>query len=54
MIVTRWLPEHAEQSVATTGAREVFPVAAQPYGLRQGRVVDPFGDHWLIGRPLTE
>jgi PhnB protein len=27
-------------------------VADQPYGLRQGRVVDPFGHHWLIGRPL--
>jgi uncharacterized glyoxalase superfamily protein PhnB len=30
----------------------MFPVADQPYGLRQGRVVDPFGHHWLIGRPL--
>src|SRR5438876_493030 len=27
-------------------------VADQPYGLRQGRVVDSFGHHWLIGRPL--
>jgi PhnB protein len=42
----------AAQAVAA-GAREMFPVADQPYGLRQGRVVDPFGHHWLIGRPLS-
>jgi uncharacterized glyoxalase superfamily protein PhnB len=34
------------------GARELFAVADQPYGLRQGRVVDPFGHHWLIAHPL--
>ena len=34
------------------GAKEVFPIADQPYGLRQGRIEDPFGHHWLIGRPL--
>jgi PhnB protein len=37
----------AAQAVAA-GATEMFPVADQPYGLRQGRVVDPFGHHWLI------
>jgi len=41
----------AAQAVAA-GAHEMFPVADQPYGMRQGRVVDPFGHHWLIGRPL--
>ena len=41
----------AAQAIAA-GAREMFPVADQPYGMRQGRVVDPFGHHWLIGRPL--
>ena len=34
------------------GATEIFPVADQPYGLRQGRVADPEGHHWLIGAPL--
>jgi PhnB protein len=34
------------------GGSEVFPVADQPYGLRQGRLQDPFGHHWLIGTPL--
>ena len=34
------------------GAKVVFPIADQPYGLRQGRIQDPYGHHWLIGRPL--
>ena len=41
----------AERAVAE-GATVVFPIADQPYGMRQGRVADPFGHHWLIGRPL--
>ena len=41
----------AERAIAA-GAKEVFPIADQPYGLRQGRVEDPFGHHWLIGTPL--
>jgi PhnB protein len=36
------------------GATEVAPVADQSYGLRQGRIADPFGHHWLIGRPLDD
>ena len=35
------------------GAIEVASVTDQSYGLRQGRIVDPFGHHWLIGRPLA-
>jgi PhnB protein len=34
------------------GATEIFAVADQPYGMRQGRVQDPFGHHWLLGRDL--
>jgi PhnB protein len=41
----------AAQAIAA-GAREMFAVADQPYGFRQGRVVDPEGHHWLIGKPL--
>ena len=40
----------AEQAVSA-GAQLVYPVADQPYGWRLGRVVDPFGHHWEIGRP---
>jgi PhnB protein len=34
------------------GATEVAP-GADEYGWRLGRVVDPFGHHWEIGRPLS-
>ena len=42
----------AQARAVAAGAREMFQVADQPYGLRQGRVVDPFGHHWLIAQPL--
>jgi PhnB protein len=41
----------AARAIAS-GATEVFPVEDQPYGMRQGRVQDPFGHHWLVGRNL--
>ena len=36
------------------GARIVSPVADQPYGWRVGRIVDPYGHHWEIGKPLAQ
>jgi PhnB protein len=41
-------PDRVAARAVAAGATEMFPVADQPYGLRQGRVVDPFGHHWLI------
>jgi len=41
-------PDATAARAIAAGATEMFPVADQPYGLRQGRVVDPFGHHWLI------
>lgn len=41
-------PHAAAAKAIAAGAEEMFPVADQPYGLKQGRVVDPFGHHWLI------
>jgi PhnB protein len=38
------------QAVAA-GATEVVPVADE-HGWRLGRIVDPFGHHWEIARPL--
>ncbi|GAA4878232.1 VOC family protein [Serinicoccus chungangensis] len=35
------------------GATEVFPVADQPYGARQGRFRDPFGHQWIVGTPVA-
>ena len=45
-------PDAVAARAVAAGGTEMFKVADQPYGLRQGRVVDPFGHHWLIGRPL--
>jgi PhnB protein len=45
-------PDAVARRAIAAGAREMFAVADQPYGMRQGRVVDPFGHHWLIGREL--
>jgi PhnB protein len=46
-------PDAVAKRALAAGAREVFPIADQPYGMRQGRVEDPFGHHWLIGKPLV-
>ena len=45
-------PDAVAARAVEAGATEMFPVADQRYGMRQGRVVDPFGHHWLVGRPL--
>jgi PhnB protein len=45
-------PDAVAARAVAAGGSEMLPVADQPYGMRQGRVVDPFGHHWLIGRPL--
>lgn len=45
-------PDGVAKQAISAGAREVFPVDDQPYGMRQGRVQDPFGHHWLIGKYL--
>jgi PhnB protein len=43
---------HAMQAQAVkAGAAEVLPVS-EGYGWRLGRVRDPFGHHWEIGRPV--
>ena len=33
------------------GAREVYP-AAEEHGWLLGRIEDPFGHHWEVGKPL--
>lgn len=45
-------PDAAFAAALAAGAREVFPVE-DAHGWRLGRVVDPFGHHWEIGRPLA-
>jgi PhnB protein len=45
-------PDAMFARAVATGATVVWPVDDQPYGWRVGRVVDPFGHHWEIGKPL--
>jgi len=45
-------PDAAFERAVKAGATVVWAVADQPYGWRVGRVVDPFGHHWEIGKPL--
>jgi PhnB protein len=45
-------PDAVANRAVAEGAKIVFPVADQPYGMRQGRIADPAGHHWLIGKLL--
>jgi PhnB protein len=47
-------PDATAAQAVRAGAGEIFPVGDQPYGVRQGRVADPDGHHWLIGKPLDD
>ena len=44
-------PDAAFQKAITAGATVVTPVDNR-YGWRLGRLADPFGHHWEIGKPL--
>jgi PhnB protein len=44
-------PDEAFAKAIAAGAAAVWPVGNQ-HGWRIGRVVDPFGHHWEIGKPL--
>ena len=46
-------PDAAFDRAVAAGAKVVMPVEDQPYGWRVGRVLDPFGHHWEIGKPLA-
>lgn len=53
MILTVPDPDAVFAQALAAGAREVFAVE-EAYGWRVGRVVDPFGHHWEIGKPVPE
>jgi PhnB protein len=44
-------PESVVERAVTAGATEIYPVAEE-HGWRLGRIEDPFGHHWEIGKPL--
>src|SRR3954451_14088483 len=43
-------PDAAVDRAVAAGATVVWPVGDK-YGWRLGRIVDPFGHHWEIGKP---
>ncbi len=52
IILTVADPDAVFARAVAAGASQVYPVGEE-YGWRLGRVVDPFGHHWEIGRPLA-
>jgi PhnB protein len=45
-------PDGVYERAVGAGAKGLWPVVDQPYGWRIGRLVDPFGHHWEIGKPI--
>jgi PhnB protein len=53
LILTAPDPDALFAQAVAAGARQVSPVE-EAHGWRVGRVADPFGHHWEIGRPVAE
>jgi PhnB protein len=51
MILTVDDPDVVFEQALAAGATQVFAVSEE-HGWRIGRIVDPFGHHWEIGKPL--
>jgi PhnB protein len=52
MVLTVADPDAVFNRAVSAGATAVVPVS-EMHGWRVGRVVDPFGHHWEIGRELS-
>lgn len=52
MVLTVADPDAWYARALAAGATAVSPVEDQDYGWRVGRLVDPYGHHWEIGKPL--
>lgn len=52
LILTVDDPDAVFNRAIAAGAVVVWPVADQSYHWRVGRIADPFGHHWEIGKPL--
>ena len=53
MVLTVDDPKAVFDKAMAAGATEVWPVSEQ-YGWLLGRIVDPYGHHWEIGKPLVD
>jgi PhnB protein len=47
-------PDSPWEALVAAGAEIVFPLQDQPYGVRAGRVRDPFGVQWILSGPPKE
>jgi PhnB protein len=52
MVLTVSDPDALFAKALAAGARQVLPVTEE-HGWRVGRLVDPYGHHWEIGRPVA-
>ena len=52
MVLTVPYPDQVFERALKSGATQVHAVCEE-YGWRVGRLIDPFGHHWEIGRPLS-
>lgn len=52
MVMTVERPDAVFDRAIAAGATQVWPVHDE-HGWRLGRLVDPYGHHWEIGRPLS-
>ena len=52
MVLTVDNPDAIFEQALKMGATEVFPVG-EDFGWRLGRLEDPYGLHWEIGKPLS-
>jgi len=53
MVMTVDDPDAVFERAVAAGATVVWPVGNE-HGWRLGRIVDPFGHHWEIGKPLSD
>ena len=53
MVLTVADPQAVFDQAVLAGATQIWPVHEE-YGWLLGRIVDPFGHHWEIGKPLMK
>ncbi|GAA1875645.1 VOC family protein [Asanoa iriomotensis] len=44
----------AAKALVDAGATVVFPVADHGYGMKDGRLADPYGHLWIVSEPIVE
>lgn len=47
-------PDVTAARAVELGAKVIFPIQDQFYGRREGRIADPFGHLWILGRVIED